>query len=909
MLIGTLSARDYYPLILSLNGKWELSVDSTAEFSIENVNTRAKWRNAKVPLSWQAQFSDLRDYQGVCWYKKSFSIQKLKDNETAVVHFGAVDFSSEVFLNGKLVGKNENGYIPFDIDIRKNINPGKNEIIVRVLDPKESKEGTEEINYRNIPHGKQSWYIQTSGIWQGVLVKIELKKYIRQIHITSAPDGKFEVSGEFNSVLENKGMENLQLKIIDKDQKTVFITRSEISNSDSSFSIAGKLTSPKLWSFDSPNLYTLNVIFDETNKFVTKFGFRSIETKDKKLYLNGKPFYLIAALDQDFYPETIYTTPSEQYLRDEMLKAKHLGLNTLRCHIKVPDPLYLKVADEVGLLVWYEIPNWDVLNDEAKFLSKKTLEGMLARDWNHPSLVIISLINESWGIDLQKEDQRQWLKSEYNFAKEKAAGRLIVDNSACNGNFHIKTDLNDYHIYWSIPENYKKFKESVNEISNRPEWLFSSFGDAEETGKEPLLISEFGNWGLPRFPKQLPWWFDRKFGDVKPALPAGVTKRFHEYNYNSIFSTFNTLAEESQFAQFRSLKYEIEQIRLSPQIQGYVITEFTDINWESNGLMDMWRNPKIYAKELSDIQQQDIIIPRSEKYNYFGGDTANIKVYFSHYSNTNFDVLNLHWNSSNGFNGELKIPLTEDTDVKEVAEIKIPIQNLIGNKRIKINFDLSSGSKTIARNYLEIFSYLKIKNEINFDVYDPANKMESISKYLSGSRTNNDTVKSNITVTNRLDDSILLKLKSGENILCLTDTTTKLPALFPFKLISRDKDLYDGNWISNFNWMQTDIPPFDNFNFGKFLGFESVNCEPKSVLTEIQPENFHDVLAGMFVGWLHLNSAFIIQMNVGKGKLLLCTFPVESSIIYDPFTQTLFRTLIKYMNGENFAPEYSLPFN
>jgi beta-galactosidase/beta-glucuronidase len=138
----------------------------------------------------------------------------------------------------------------------------------------------------------------------------------------------------------------------------------------------------------------------------------------------------------------------------------------LRCHIKVPDPLYLKVADEVGLLVWYEVPNWINFSDTAARYAEMTMDGMLERDWNHPSLVIVSIINESWGLDMSQQNHRDWLVAEYDRVKKMAKGRLVVDNSACWGNFHVKTDINDYHTYWAIPENRENFDNTVKEMAH-----------------------------------------------------------------------------------------------------------------------------------------------------------------------------------------------------------------------------------------------------------------------------------------------------------------------------------------------------------------------------------------------------------------------------------------------------------
>src|SRR5438067_6180930 len=182
------------------------------------------------------------------------------------------------------------------------------------------------------------------------------------------------------------------------------------------------------------------------------------------------------------------------------------------------------------MLIWYEIPSW---NDEHHWTHQAADRGMhtfreaLERDWNHPSLAIQSIINESWGADLKQADQRAWLRSAYQEAKKAVTplGRLIVDNSACCENFHVKTDLDDFHQYFSIPDHAQKWTSWVADFASRPKWTFSPHGDAESTGQEPLIVSEFGNWGLPKLPADLPWWFTRDFNGREITRPTGVRER------------------------------------------------------------------------------------------------------------------------------------------------------------------------------------------------------------------------------------------------------------------------------------------------------------------------------------------------------------------------------------------------
>jgi hypothetical protein len=245
------------------------------------------------------------------------------------------------------------------------------------------------------------------------------------------------------------------------------------------------------------------------------FGFRTIAAKDGALYLNGERLYLRAALDQDYYPGTFYTPPSVAFLEDTMQKAKAMGLNCLRCHIKVADPAYLEAADRAGVLVWAELPNWRHFTPAVSDLAHATLTGIVARDHHHPAIIIWTIINEGWGLDLKDDaGHRAWLQQAYHWMKALDPTRLVVDNSACHPNFHLESDLDDFHFYAALPDHRERWDNFVNEYATRPAWTYSPHGDAVRTGREPLLVSEFGNWGLPDAnllrddAGREPWWFE-----------------------------------------------------------------------------------------------------------------------------------------------------------------------------------------------------------------------------------------------------------------------------------------------------------------------------------------------------------------------------------------------------------------
>lgn len=882
-----------YARKISLDGKWQFAVDTANVFTSENVFSTAKWRDADVPSSWQAQFEDLRDYQGVAWYKKEFELERFNNNEKVLIHFEAVDYLARIFVNGKEAGSHEGGYTPFELDITDLIKEGANELLVRVMDPVETEEGTDGISNFNIPHGKQNWYVQNSGIWRSAFLLIKPEHYIRQVHVSPSLTGNIE----FDLLLSGlDGNQKLNVDILEPSGKIV--ASKEISPDRQSLHFSLSVKDPALWELNNPQLHKVNVTYGK-DQYTTSFGFRSFEAKDGRLFLNGKLFYMIGALDQDFYPETIYSTPSEEYLRDEMRKAKELGLNTLRCHIKVPDPLYLKVADELGIVVWYEVPNWDIFSESAAVRGEKTIDEMLARDWNHPSLCVISIINESWGIDLSKADQRKWLKEAFDRTKKKFTNGLVVDNSACWGNFHIKTDINDYHTYYTIPENRKQFDKTIQDMAKRPDWLFSRHGDAEQSGKEPLMLSEFGNWGLPKLPAKLPWWFSRRFEDIEVSLPEGVYDRFKTFKYDEVFGTYEGLAEESQKAQFTALKYEIESLRLEREIQGYIITEFTDINWECNGLLDMWRNKKLYADDLYNIQREDVIIPRPVKYNYFDNDIIKVDLWISHYSDTDFTGSTLKWTAGNK-SGSIKVPSIITGEVQKLESIRFIADKKNNPHPVRINFELTdTHGKKLAVNYSEIFLYPKTGDNLSeVIVYAPLKNvrgLKSESRLPSG-----PGVKGRTIVTNAVDNYVRSALAEGANVICIADSSTRMPANFPYKIFSRDSAWLDGNWASNMNWLKNHRQPFKGLVAGKQLGFQADECRPWRVIKNIPQQNYSDVLAGLYIGWVHLTSAYMVQMNAGSGKLLLCTIPALDNYNNDPFSRTLLNNMISYISGNDY---------
>lgn len=476
---------------VSLDGAWDFQIDPDDGADIAAIRT---WRTAQVPMPWQAQFDDLRQFSGTAWYRRRFAWAGDTAGKVAILHFGAVDYCATVWLNGQRVGEHEGGYLPFAFDVTALLEPGENELVVRVVDADDDRSRFARYPFSEVPHGKQSWYGPIGGIWQSVTLKVLPALHLAGMRLTPIPEERaIAIAATLSAALPAHA--TVAATVHDPAGRPVATAQLDRDGRGRAV-LDGE---PLLWSPDTPYLYTVTTTLvvggAAQHSRSDVCGFRTIAARDGRIYLNGEPIYLRGVLDQGYYPGTIYTPPSLEFLEDQARKAKALGLNCLRIHIKVEDPRYYAVADRLGLLVWTEIPNWVLLSAAADQRIKATFRGMVERDWNHPSIIAWTLVNENWGTDLVRNpEHRRWLAEFYHQAKQIDPTRLIVDNSACCNNFHVAGDLEDFHHYRAIPDHASAWDEWVADFAGRQnDWVWAQDYLHERRPDLPLVVSEFGN--------------------------------------------------------------------------------------------------------------------------------------------------------------------------------------------------------------------------------------------------------------------------------------------------------------------------------------------------------------------------------------------------------------------------------
>ncbi len=905
---------------IPLDGEWRFVADPERLFRADAL---PEGEPVTVPGPWEAQVA--RPYRIItAWYHRSLDVPASWDGSRAILRFGAVMYRCTVLLNGQPLGEHEGGYLPFELDATSAVRWGApNELVVRVVNPLNAieeypafsveevllaQEFEPDLPLSEAPHGKQTWYSSTSGIWQSVT--LERRPPVALGPLRVRPDLESDqaiVRWSLEAGLDGQAS-GLHVELTVRDPDGADVGTATIADAGERDGIARiPVPAPRLWDIDQPNLYTVEgrlVDGDGTvhDRVAVRFGMRSIETRDGRILLNGRPIYLLAALDQDHYPDTIATPPSREYLDEQMRLSRQMGLNLLRCHIKVPDPRYLEAADEAGILVWCELPNWTRFTSTAAARGREMLERMVDELGNHPSIVIWTIINEDWGTQLRIEARdRHWLRDTFHWLKTLDPTRLVVDNSACDTpttpNFHVASDLADFHVYFLAPDNAVRWSGAIDEFARRPRWLWSPHGDTLERGDEPLVLSEFGSWGLPRLDRLVehhgrePWWFATGRAYYRPT---GMARRFRAYGLDRIWPTVDDLAEATQWHQFDALQYEIGQLRKHDSIQGYVITELTDAYWEANGLLDVARGTKAYHGRLAELNAPDVVVVEPDRRDLCSVERLHAVVHVSSYAGR-AEGGRIAWelaiDGGATLRGELPVADWPDGGARAVGAIdeEVPDVRVVADAVLTVRLldgDGNERARDVQRFAVLPAASRTSENPLDVVVHDPLDIWGVTDRVAGlGHRVVTDA-EGALLVSTELTDALLDRLDAGGRALILVRARAAIPdghdlarrvsvhlRRLPHSGWPGQRSPWEGDWVTSWTWLLHDALP--GLPHRNPLDFAYEEVLPDHVLVGYDPGRHRDeVPAGMFVGWVHAPAAIVWTFRQGRGAVTLTTFRV-----------------------------------
>ncbi|MFD0022967.1 PA14 domain-containing protein [Streptomyces sp. NPDC058382] len=377
----------------NLNGSWEFAAAKAGE---QPPVGRKLGEKILVPYPVESQLSGLERHEDRMWYRRTFTVPKnwkVGSGKRLQLNFGAVDWQSEVYVNGHKVAEHKGGYDKFSADITAALKPGRTqELIVGVYDPTDAEDG------ENPPMGKQRldpsgiWYTPSSGIWQTVWMEPVAADHADSLKITpNVPGGSVTV--EARGVRDGVPV-----------TATVYDGKRKVGTATGRTGSAVEIRVPHahLWSADDPHLYQLEVSVG-SDRVGSYFGMRSISVEKvdgtPRTVLNGKPVFLMATLDQGFWPDGLHTAPTDEALAYDLKMHKEMGFNSVRKHIKVEPDRWFYWADKLGLMVWQDMPAMNTVNPSAAARTEyeHEMKEMIDEHDSHPSVVMWVTFNEGWG--------------------------------------------------------------------------------------------------------------------------------------------------------------------------------------------------------------------------------------------------------------------------------------------------------------------------------------------------------------------------------------------------------------------------------------------------------------------------------------------------------------------------------
>lgn len=545
----------------NLNGLWQYAITPKVQ---ETLPARFDG-NILVPFAIESSLSGVARTVGkdsVLWYKRTIDVASFK-NKNVLLHFGAVDWQADIFLNGKKILTHQGGYEPFSIDITPALAKGnKQELAVRVWDP--TDEGPQ-------PRGKQVknpegiWYTPVTGIWQTVWLEGVAKTYIASSRQTPDVDKK-TVTVSANVTNAQDGDE---IRVTAFDGTNKIAEQTVAPGSEAALSISN----PHLWSTTDPYLYNLTYTVMRKGKAVDEvksyFAMRKISIAPDKngiqrMLLNDRFVFQFGPLDQGWWPDGLYTAPTDEALKYDIVKTKDMGFNMIRKHIKIEPARWYYYCDQMGMLVWQDMPSGDLGNHweprpgvfgratdkersaESEQYYRTEWSQIIDALYNFPSIVVWVPFNEAWG-QFKTVDVTKW-------TMQKDPSRLV--NSASGGNFYTVGHICDLHNY---PE----------PAMPRPD-LFGN--------KQAVVLGEFGGLGLP--------------------LEGHTWQEKNNWGYRSFKNA------DEMFKIYASYTEKLQSL-IKQGLSAAVYTQTTDVEIETNGFMTYDRKVmKMPEEKLKEVNSK-----------------------------------------------------------------------------------------------------------------------------------------------------------------------------------------------------------------------------------------------------------------------------------------------------------------
>lgn len=641
--------------ILSLNGQWDIIFDEKnegreAEWMNSNIfEQQAEKEKIEVPAAWERY---KKDYEGVAFYRKSFEVPKDWEGKVIRLQFDAVNYLTEVWLNDEVVGFNEGGFTPFEFRIDEMIKAGENNVLtMRVVGPIIlSEQEIDGMKKMELPQWRGGI---TGGIWQPLRLVATDDVYVKDVYIqTNIHDNTVSFHIDLDNTAIKGATADVNITISEALLPTTavatFSKSIKLQPGINKISQVIKIPNAKYWSPDSPQLYkaAVNVKLGSTtsDQWSDRFGMRELTIKNKDFYLNGKRIYIKASFFEGLYPNGIAYPDSREMVRQEIQLAKEAGFNMIRPWRRPPAPMWLDLADEMGVMV-VGSPALEcmTLPVSTPYLPKRVAHEVrqsILRDRNRACIVQWELFNE-----LHRPVLKQLMRPMAMLARELDPTRLILDESggwAFGANMYLPgeyepTKFNDIHNYPGPFINEQRYNAYLSIGMTQEEKIAKAWkGPTPGRNVVPGLmsyVSELGYGSLPELTENIAR-FEKDGNPLTPAyryhkrLHEGQIKILKESGFAKLYPDMKQFYLDQQLIHGTANKRMIEAVRANPEVDGYCIHALAGGDWVLGaGLIDLWRKPKTYVYEgTKQANQPRIVSIRVSPRNIYAEKGAKLEI-------------------------------------------------------------------------------------------------------------------------------------------------------------------------------------------------------------------------------------------------------------------------------------------
>ena len=538
----------------NLNGEWEFDFDFGSSGEARGLHQAERLPlRIQVPFCPESELSGIgfKDFMQAVWYRRTVEIGEKELQGRVFVRFGAVDYEATLWVNGAEAGRHEGGYTPFGFDITPLLRPGENSLTLRARDDTRNPltcSGKQSERYES----HSCLYTRTTGIWQTAWLEFLPASYIVSAKYRPDPENSC-----LHIYAQVKGRGALQAKAFWEDAP---MGEARATVSGESVTLTLPLAESHLWEPGAGGLYDLILSFGE-DEVRSYFGLRSLRLDGYRFLINEKSVFQRLVLDQGFYPDGIYTAPSDAALERDILLSRAAGFNGARLHMKVFEARFLWHADRLGYICWGEFPNWGGDARDPRLLHKflPQWSEAMERDYNHPAIVGWCPYNETPDDQLASN-----IAEIYKITKRLDPDRPCIDTSG-----YVHTGSTDIFCVHNYEQDVRRFSDCFENFGEDDAFHDHKWQVQQYPGKLPMFVSEYGGIG-----------WDTRDG----------------WGYGNAPKT-----EEEYKARYKGLT---DALLDNPKMFGFCYTQLTDVEQERNGVYTYDRKAKFAPEFFREVNER-----------------------------------------------------------------------------------------------------------------------------------------------------------------------------------------------------------------------------------------------------------------------------------------------------------------